>query len=220
MSDSAVEEAKKPGVFSLEKFLADISYPVEEVVVHTNAYAVNELIKLRARRQEVEDGLAKQEQAKRAKKSERTVAGNEEFEEPGVNIKNLELIQYAIEQLDKTVADSALYFSLRGMPPHIVDAITKKHFTDPKKDYSNLPEESARDFELVAKTIISVKDSGGNFATEEVTPEYVEKLKGGLLEGEYAKIIRQVAHVNLNGVLFDQATDASFLSGRSYMAGE
>ena len=218
MSDT-VEAAKAPGVFSLDQFLAGVAYPVEEVTVFTDAFSVNELLKLRGQRAEAEGKLAKAEQAKRsAKKEQRTISGDAE-PTPVVDPETLEALQDDIDKLDAQVAKSALHFKLRGMPPHIVEAVTKKHFTDPKKEYENTPEESARDYELVAKTIIGVTDVDGNTATEEITPEYVEKLKGALLSDEYGKIIRQVAHVNLNGALFDEATDASFLSGRSDVAG-
>lgn len=219
MTDT-IEAAKAPGVFSLDKFLADVAYPEEDVTLFTDARSVNELMKLRADYKELESKVADLIQQKR--KGQRTVSG-EETEESRLGKeleKRLVELQNEIDALDDKVAESAITFKLRGMPQHIVETITDKYFTDKTKDYSGTPEEEGRDYELIARSIVSVTDAHGNVDVAEVTSERIKSIRGMLLANEYVRLVQHVAHVNLNGALFEQATDASFLSRRSHLAWE
>lgn len=216
--NDAVEAAKAPGVFSLDKFLIDLAYPEETVVVHTDAFAVNELLKLREERDALEAKLAAALKSNSGKRTTRTVGGEDEGAQADITAE-LEALQAKIDEWIERVDSSALTFELRGMPPRIVEAITSKHFTDPKADYTGTPEEQARDYELIAKSVVAVTNADGAEDRTAFDPDRVKELRGALLSEEYYKIVAGVAHVNLNGALFDQATDASFLSRRSDVAG-
>lgn len=214
-----IDAAKAPGVFSLDKFLADVAYPEEEVTLFTDAYSVNELMKLRAKRDELQHQLENSV----VERGPRTIAGNEDT--PAAKLKKelaetLEALQTQIDEYDDRVASSAITFHLRGMPQRIVEEITKKHFVEPNKDYSNTPEEDARDLELIAHSIVRVTDAQGNVDTSPMTVERVLAVRGAVLPNEYVRLVQHVAHVNLNGALFEAATDASFLSRRTDVAWE
>lgn len=215
-----IEAAKAPGVFNLENFLVNASYPVEEITIHVNAFAVNEKLKALKEAAALETRIAHAVKDERAdqKRTTRTVSGDAGKTSSTALVEERDALQSVIEKWDAEVAKSALTLQLRGMPPYVVEAITTKHFSDKKKDYSGEPEETARDNELIAKSIIKMIDPDGNETTE-VTPENIDALRNSLLEGEFGKIINATAHVNLNGVLFDQATDASFLGRRINLAG-
>lgn len=216
-----IDDAKAPGVFSLDKFLADVAYPEEEVTLFTDAYSVNELIKLRAKRDEL---ISHAENLNNAPDDgPRTIAGNDEGPVSKLKKELFETqaeLEKKIDELDDKVASSAITFHLRGMPQRIVEEITKKHFLDPSKDYSGTPEEEARDLELIAHSIVKVVDANGNEDTTPMTVERVIAVRGAVLPDEYLRLIKYVAHVNLNGALFEAATDASFLSRRADLAWE
>lgn len=219
--ENPVEAFKAPGTFSLDKFLVDAAYPTETVTVFTDAYSVNEYLKLQVERDRVNDKIKDAEESNRiaAREHQRTVGGDTGPEL--VDTSDLVILVNELEakmaEWDDKVAKSGLVFEVRGMPPAIVELISSKYFTDRKKDYANTPEEDARDFELVAKSIIKVTGPDGSESTTFYVDD-VKLLKGKLVDGQYMKLIAAVAHVNLNGALFDQATDASFLSRRTNLA--
>jgi hypothetical protein len=218
-----IDTAKAPGVFSLDKFLSDTAYPEEDVTLFTNAHAVNELIKLRVDYRELEDKLAAANKNKRDKnRTERTVGG-ETFGDSQLREAmedKLKALQEQIDVLDDEVAQSALTFKLRGMPPEIVEEVTNKHFVDPTKDYTGTPEEQERDFELIARSVVNVTNANGGVDSHAFAADDIKKIKGRVLGGEYLRLVQMVAHVNLNGALFDQAVDASFLGRRAHLAWE
>jgi len=213
MSDvNPIEAAKAPGVFDLNSFLAGVAYPEETVTVFTDAYAVNELIRLKSRRNEIELTLKEKK-----KSAQRTIAGNQ----PATNdVEELEEINDKIEKLDKVVAESALKIKLRGISPKALEDLTAKHYTDPQVNYSGKPEEKARDYELIATAIVSIENAEGSVDVTPVGVEKVKQLQGVLLEGEYMRIVYGVSRVAMNGALFDEAVDAPFLSGRTNLAGQ
>lgn len=215
-----IDAAKAPGVFSLDKFLAEVAYPEEEVTLFTDARSVNELMKLRTEYRDVEGKVA--ELSKDKRKGQRTVSGEQPIEATlKTELENrLVAIQTEIDALDDKVGESAITFKLRGMPQHVVEAITSKYFTDKNKNYSGTPEEEDRDYELMARSVIQVTDANGNIDHTEMTADRIKTIRGALLENEYVRLVQHVAHVNLNGALFEQATDASFLSRRSHLAWE
>lgn len=222
-----VEAAKAPGVFSLDKFLVDIAYPVEEVTVYTDAYSVNEKLKLSAEATRIDDKIAlirrqDQEEAVAAAGGQRTISEPVEVVDTvpaDLVAKQLEIVG-KLEALESAIEKSKLTLRLRGMAPHKVEELTKKHFEDDKKDYTGTTQETDRDFELIAQSIYQVTDSDDLVVMTTVTASDIEKLQGSLLAGEYYKIVTAVAHVNLNGALFEQATDAPFPSRRSNVAGK
>jgi hypothetical protein len=218
--NEVVEAAKAPGVFSLDKFLVNVAYPKETIKVHTDAYGVNELLKLRAERDQLEAKVAAAMKAKKdQKRTSRTVGGDDPMDTSDIEAE-LETLQVKIDEWIEKIDGSELTFELQGMPPKIVDTITKKHFVDPKADYTNTTEEEERDYELIGKSIICVTNAEGDEDRTPFDTDRVKELRGKLLTEEYHKIVAGVAHVNLNGALFDQATDASFLGRRTDVAGK
>jgi hypothetical protein len=218
----AVSEAKTPGTFSLDKFLVDVAYPVENITVYTNAKAANELVNVRQARYDYEAGIAA---AAKLANNQRTVGDDGYAVTSNAEIEAMQAsFESKINALLDELKDSALHIELRGMAPEIVDIITEKYFTDKSKDYSGSPEENDRDHELIAKSIIKISDANGNVAAPASGNVYdtddVERLHGRLLAFEYYKIVQATAKVNLNAALFDQATDASFLGRGSDLAGE
>ena len=219
--ENPIEAFTKPGVFSLDNFLVDTAYPVEEVTVFTDAYSVNEYLKLADEKAKVEQKIkdANLLNSEAQRNHARTVGGD-----TGPDLLDTHDLEILVQELDikmaewdEKVSKSGIVFEVRGMPPGIVDTISAKYFTDRKKDYSNTVEEDERDFELIAKSIIKVTGPDGS-ATTEFDVDDVKILKAKLVDGQYMKLVGVVAHVNLNGALFDQATDASFLSRRSNLA--
>lgn len=215
--NDAVSAFKAPGSFDLDKYLIGIAYPTEEVVLFTDAHAVNELLKLRRERALIEERISKQILSDReaARTEARTVGDPEPKFDSDTVVLELEELQAKIDEWDAKVAENPLVIELRGMPPYIVDEITSKHFIDKTVDYSGTDEETARDYELISRSIVSI-----NGSTNAVDVDDVKKIRGSVLSDEYYKLVTGVAHVNLNGALFDQATDASFLSRRTHVAGK
>jgi hypothetical protein len=205
--NEVVENAQSHEVFSLDKLLSETAYPVEKVTVFTDAYSVNELIKLRAEREALE-------LTSKRKRTERTVSG-----ETGGATAEVEKLTERIAEFDDKIGDSGLTFTIQGMSPATVDEINDKYFVDKTKNYDNSPEERERDMELIARSILSVENANGVVDPDPITPEKVAILRGRLIGNEYGKLVRAVAQVNLNGALFDQATDATFHSRRSNVAG-
>lgn len=201
-----VEAAKAPGVFKLENFLSGIAYPEESITLFTDSRSMNTLVLVREKLDEIE----KRNAIKKGKP--RTVAGNDSLEEVNELTKQ-------VEELDAKVAASGITFQLRGMAPKVVEEISAKHFIDKDKDYSGTEEEIARDDELICRSIVSITDAQGNVNEDVVTAETIKALRGAVTRGEYSNFVAAIARVNLNGALFDQATDASFLSGRTHVAG-
>lgn len=112
-----------------------------------------------------------------------------------------------IEALGQKVSDSALIFELRGMPPGVSQRITSPEgSTDNDSDAIV----RARDNELIAKTIVRVKNAKGEYDEHLWEAEDVNKLREFLKEGEFGKLVNGVVKVNFNAAIFDEATDAGF----------
>ncbi len=226
MSDLIDATNHVPSTFSLDKFLAGIEYPIEKITVFTDARSVNELNKLIAKRAELEAKQIELSQAARKPKGPRTISTAEQIDAPESNaldivVAELEVLQSAIDDFDRRVAESALIFELQGMPPEVIENITIKHYgvNLEHKDFSGTPEEEARDDEMISRSIISVTNHFGDRATDTIDAAYIKKLRGALVENEYLHLVQGVARVNLDAALFDHSTDASFLSGRADLAG-
>ena len=213
--NDAVETAKSPGVFDLNKFLSDTSYPVQDVTVHGDGYAVNEKLKVMERIIELQEQIKSAETIAKAK--QRTL-GEEVPVDPKLTEALAEL-EVKITEWDAVIDASAITFTLQGMPPEIVEQISAKYFIDPKRDYTNSEEENNRDYEIMARTVIKITDFQGNVSTSVYAPEDMAALRKRLLEGEYNKLVQGVSRVTLNGALFEIAADASFLSRRTNVAG-
>jgi hypothetical protein len=207
----AVTAAMQPDTFKLDDFLADIAYPVETVTIHLDAYTANEKLKVLERKDELEKQAARAREAK--KNAPRTI------NEADTTFEEIEKVQAEIDALNSKLEESALTFHMRGMEPGIVDSITKSFFTEPG-DEENPDKNTARDNELIAKSIIKVVNAKGAVDEHVFTAEEVALWRTKLLPGEFLKLVQSVARVNLNGALFSFAVDAPFLGGRSDVAGE
>ena len=117
-----------------------------------------------------------------------------------------------VAELTEKVQASVINFELRGMPPGIVEEI---YPADEEQDRKVL---TARENKLIAHTIVKVSNHAGVVDARVWDEEAVAKLRSFLKEGEFAKLATAVASVNFNAVVFDQATDAGFLSRGSDLA--
>jgi len=132
---------------------------------------------------------------------------NERFEKDK-NKEDTTELDAQIAELGEKISKSSLIFELRGMPPGVVDNIL------------NVPEgedpalrEKERDNDLIAKSIVQVRNADGAVDPRVWDSNAVSKLRVFLKEGEFGKLIAGVSSVNFNAMVFDQATDAGF-SGR------
>lgn len=114
-----------------------------------------------------------------------------------------------IEELAEKIKASSIIFKLRGMPPGHVRAIIEA----PEGEEDNEAASAAREDELVAKTIIEVRNHEGVVDPKPVTAETIQTFRTFLKEGEFGKLVRGVAEVNFNAAVFDNAVDAGFSSG-------
>lgn len=112
-----------------------------------------------------------------------------------------ESVNKQIEELSESVRKSSMIVDLRGMPPGIVREIVE---TD--------NEDVSIDNEIVAKTIVRVSNHTGASDDRLWDADAVRELRRYLNEGEFAKLVRAVMEVNFNTAVFDEATDAGFLS--------
>ena len=117
-------------------------------------------------------------------------------------------IDYLIEQ----VQASTIVFDLRGMPPGIVEEIY------PADDEADKKILMGRENKLIAHTIVRAMNFEGVVDARVWDEAAVAALRKFLKEGEFAKLSQGVAAVNFNAVVFDQATDAGFLSRGSDLA--
>lgn len=118
-----------------------------------------------------------------------------------------------IDELGAKVKASSIIFSLRGMPPGIVAEIMKV----PEDEAEELHAED-RDNKLIAKTIVSARSASGAVDSRLWDEAQVGKLRIFLKEGEFGKLVKGVGEVNFNAMVFDQATDAGFLSRSTDLA--
>lgn len=115
-------------------------------------------------------------------------------------------IDAEIAELTEKVKASAMSFYLRGMPPGVSRTIFNA--TDDTTDAQYREMEN----ELIAKTIVRVTNAAGASDERLWDGETVAKLRDFVKEGEFRKLVTAVANVNFNAMVFDQATDAGFLS--------
>jgi hypothetical protein len=116
-------------------------------------------------------------------------------------------IDKQIDELGDKIRKSSIIVHLKGMPPGIVQEIMGKEADD-----------TAKDNELIALTITKVTNHEGVEDTRTWDDAAVAQLRKFLKEGEFRKLVQEVAEVNLNAAIFDQATDAGFSSGDSDLA--
>lgn len=184
MSTDAVTLAQSPETFDVLSFIEGTAYPTETVTIYTDALSADALLKVDRARKEAE----------KAQLAEEATLNTEDFDSQ-------------IADLTEKVKASALTFSLRGLPPGLVQEI---YSVD-----ENAEEEVIRSAEnkLIASTIVSVTNAKGATDSRLWDEEAVEKFRRFLKEGEFAKVVRAVVNVNFNAAVFDQATDAGFLGG-------
>jgi hypothetical protein len=184
---AAVEAAKAPETFDILSFIEATAYPTETVTVFGAPKEATEYVRL-VQERSVLDAIEKKTKEDTAKIAELT---------------------QQLEPLAEVISKSAMIFTLRGMPPGIVQQIIEV----PEGE-----EESVgaidRDNDLVAKSIIKVTNAAGVEDTRVWDKDSVAKLRFYLKEGEFGKLATGVGSVNFNAMVFDQATDAGF-SGRS-----
>lgn len=203
--------------FSLDDFISGVSYPEDEVKVYFDAQTANKALAVRDKIRRAEAEYAASHTI--AKDAQRTLAGDGDAEKVTEYKAALDALNAELDALYEKLDKSAVIFELRGMPPYIVQNISAKHMPDRTKKYEEgAPEELSRDNELIAKSIIGARTNDGKRIDTVVDVNYVAKLRDVLLDGEVTKILIKVAHVNMNGSIFEQAVDAGFLGGRAKLA--
>lgn len=185
---STVEEAQAPDVFDVLAFVEGTAYPTEEVVLFQDVKSADEYIKLVKERDAFELENAK-------KKGSRAV--------------EITSLTARIEELGDKISASSIIVELRGMPPGVVNSIMEV----PKGEDEELHSKD-RDDELIARSILTVRNAKGVYDTRTWTGYDVTKLRDFLKEGEFGKLITATGSVNFNALVFTNATDAGF-SGRS-----
>ena len=114
-----------------------------------------------------------------------------------------EKLDAEIATLTEAVRKSSLIVELRGMPPGIVRDIVESEKDDVPDFVDN---------EIVAKTIVRVSNHEGVSDDRLWDYDAVRELRRFLNEGEVSKLLNAVMEVNFNSAVFDEATDAGFLS--------
>ena len=191
MNDEELAAFKSKDSFTLDDFISGANYPREEVTVYFDAKTGNELATVRTKITAEEAKLA----------ADKTIAQD---------TTELDALRKQYDKLMEKLNETAVVFELKGMPPYMVEAIRAQYMPDAKKDYTDTPEERARDNDLIAKSIIGAHTVAGAPVQMTMTSEYVDKLRDILLGGEFSKIIQKVAHVNMDGSIFYRAVDAGF----------
>lgn len=187
-----VETAQSKGTFDLLSFVKDTAYPTKDVVVYQDAEAADKYVVLVEQRLEFD-------------KNKNTVESDKLTEE--------------IDKLGKRIADSAITFKLRGLPPTIANEIVSKNkFEDDDASEDAVAARVRSDNELIARTIIAVTNASGESDSRVLHGDDIAVLRGYLKEGEFKKIVQGVINVNFNAAVFDRATDAGFSSGSFNLA--
>lgn len=186
MTTNTVDEAQAQGTFDVLSFIEGTAYPTDEVTIYTDVISAELLLKANAKRLKLDESPETQK----------------------VKAPQYEALDAEIAELSEKVNSSTLKFSLRGLPPGIVQEI-----------YGKLTEESdaetsrAAEHKLIASTISNVESANGQRDPRVWDAESVEKLRHFIKEGEYQRLVEGVVRVNFNATVFDQATDAGFLGG-------
>jgi hypothetical protein len=194
-TETIISQATSPDTFDVLSFIESTAYPVTDVVVFQAAKDATEYVALAQKRSELEV-------LKAGLKTNKTQYDAEITD-----------LTTRIVPLGESIAKSSIIFSLRGMPPGIVQEIVKV----PAGEEPEL-HDLDRDNNLIAKTIISVRNAAGVEDTRVWDADAVAKLRSFLKEGEFGKLAKGVGDVNFNAMVFDQATDAGFSGGSSNVA--
>jgi hypothetical protein len=179
MSTDAGTLAQSPDSFDVLSFIEGTAYPTETVTIYTDAKSADALLKANQERLKMDESELSQVYTE---------------------------IDAEIERLSEAVKKSVLVFSMRGLPPGLVQEIYKVN------EESTEEELRAAENKLIASTIVSVKNAEGAVDQRLWDEESVEKFRKFLKEGEFAKVVKGVVNVNFNAAVFDQASDAGFLS--------
>lgn len=142
------------------------------------------------------------------------VAGDEyvRLSSGGVDASKADEHETKLTALEEKLAASSITFTLRGMPPGVVQDILGKYDSDDEK------QSLEADNELAAHSIIAVTDAQGNKDTAEWNKEKVADLRKYIQGSEVGKLIAGVVEVNFTARLFDNAVDAGFSGRRTDVA--
>jgi hypothetical protein len=183
-----IEAAQEIGTFDVLDFINNIAYPQQTTVIYTDAQGAQNYIKLVEERFKLE--------ALRPKRVETT--------------KKIAELSENIEAIGDRISRSAIIFKLMGLSPHEVEEIIKPA-SETEDDESDVTQ--AKENVLMARSIVSISNHAGVTDTKAITADTIAAFRKRLKQGEFSKLVRDIADVNFNAVLFDRATDAGF-SGR------
>lgn len=115
-----------------------------------------------------------------------------------------------IAELQDRLRKSALVFAVRGIAPGIVNEILAPN----GETTTDVNELKKRDNELIARSIVSVKNHAGATDPRIWDAEQVDKFRTLMNEGEFGRLVAKIAEVNFTAAAFDSAADAGFPRGR------
>lgn len=211
-----VEELKSEESFDLADVLKEASYPTDEVSIFLNGEKAHEL------------NMVLAEISEKSREALQYTAGNNggmadspEKEELDEQLEELELRQ---RELIEAVLKSRLTFTVRGAAPEQWKLIIKK-WTRKSKKAEDIEDEQERidwandqiDAELLSKTIVKIVDANGKVQRSGISHEKIEKLRGTVLQSEFAKLQETANTMTFANGLFHNAiaSDADFLSQHS-----
>lgn len=172
--------------FDIFAMLEGTPLPVEEVTIFVDTAAAIEYSKLVAERQADEDkGLSLTADLAQARDEK-------------------------IAALQDRLRKSALVFGVRGIAPGIVNEILAPN----GETTTDVNELKKRDNELIARSIVSVKNHAGATDPRIWDAEQVDKFRTLMNEGEFGRLVAKIAEVNFTAAAFDSAADAGFPRGR------
>lgn len=187
--EATIDAAQAQDTFDVLSFIEGTAYPTENVVIYTDPKSATELLIANQKRKDNELNA----------------------DSDGVAEKVDEELTKEIEILTAKVKGSALTFSLRGLPPGLVQDI----YALPDGEEGTTEKQLEAEDDLIAKTIVGVKNAAGAEDPQIWDSHKIAQLRRFLKEGEFGKLIQGVIRVNFNASVFDQATDAGFLGGSS-----
>lgn len=111
-----------------------------------------------------------------------------------------------IAELTDSIKKSSIVFELRGMPPGVVQDLYNMSEDMTEKDME------VQENKLIAGTIVGARNAEGVRDARVFDEDAVNILRRNLQGGEFGKLVQGVINVNFNAAVFDEATDAGFLS--------
>lgn len=149
----------------------------------------------------------------------------EQDNEDGKNQERIDALKEKAAELEKTLADSSLIFTIQALPDEAatpgedsietVAAAARAHLGLAEGD--DVPDERSAEYnsrfagELLSRVIVSIQDAEGNFGSPLSPDEAVMLAKGGLPRSEYQRLSRLVRELQYDThIAEDAVADVDF----------